>query len=258
MKRAALLSLAIGLAALAGLAVFAEPVMLTFLGHSCFTIQSEDGPIVMIDPYATYVPYPGLPQPADVVLMTHGHIDHCPACYGETDRYEGDPVVVAPWDNQGRTREGTWRITEDLVVQFIEATHVTARGGGQGYVTLFSFEVGGIHFAHLGDLGRTLSSSQIEALGDVDVLFIPVGGAYTIDAQEALTVIGQLPTVKIVLPMHYYVDGITPWPDMAPLSNFTSAAEGTYEIVIKDAAQVVLGADELPEDTQVWLLDYLE
>jgi L-ascorbate metabolism protein UlaG (beta-lactamase superfamily) len=258
MKKAALFCLMMGIAAVAGFVLTAEPVTVTFLGHSCFTFQAEGGSIVMLDPYATYVPYPGLPQPADVVLMTHGHIDHCPPCYGETDRYTGDPRVVAPWNSQGRTQEGTWRIAEDLVVRFIEATHVTSSGGGQGYVTLFAFEIGGIRFAHLGDLGRTLSDSQIEALGDVDVLCIPVGGAFTIDAAEALTVIGQLPSVKIVLPIHYYVDGITPWTDMAPLSDFLSVAEGTYEIVEKDAAQVILTAEDLPEETQIWVLDYLD
>jgi L-ascorbate metabolism protein UlaG (beta-lactamase superfamily) len=251
---AVLVGVALGLALCAG----AEPVTVTFLGHSCFTIQGEDGEIIMIDPYATYVPYPSLPQAADVVLTTHAHIDHCPRCYGETDRYTGDPIEVFPWDSEGRTREGTWRITEDLVVQFIEATHVTLTGGGQGYVTLFAFDVGGIRFAHLADLGRVLNTDQITALGDVDVLFIPVGGAFTIDAAEALTVIGQLPTVKIVFPMHYYVDGITPWTDMAPLSEFTQVADVLYDVVEYETAHVVLDADALPDDVEVWTLPYLE
>jgi len=258
MNKVVMVVVCLAVAVCVGLAGSAEPVTVTFLGHSCFTIQAEGGEVIMIDPYATYVPYPGLPQPADVVLMTHAHIDHCPPCFGETDRYTGDPVVVAPWDSNGRSREGNWRITEDLVVRFIEATHVTLSGGGQGYVTLFAFDVGGIRFAHLADLGRILDPDQIAALGDVDVLFIPVGGAFTIDAAEALTVIAQLATVKVVFPMHFYVDGITPWTDMAPLSAFTQVAEVLYDVVEYDTAHVVLEAGELPEDVEISILPYLE
>ncbi len=258
MKRAVALVLLLAVVIGSGMAACAEEVTVTFLGHSCFTIQQEGGEVVMIDPYATYVPYPALPQPADVVLTTHAHIDHCPRCFGETDRYTGDPIEVFPWDNDGRTREGTWRITEDLVVRFIEATHVTVSGGGQGYVTLFAFDVGGIRFAHLADLGRILDNDQIAALGDVDVLFLPVGGAFTIDAAEALTVIAQLPTVKLVFPMHFHVDGITPWTDIAPLSAFTQVAGVLYEVVEYETAHVVLDAGSLPDDVEICVVPYLE
>ena len=256
MKKTILFAFVLSIGISVGFASFGEPVTVTYLGHSCFTIQSEDGPIIMIDPYASYVPYPALPQPADIVLMTHAHVDHCPRSYGETDRYTGDPIEVFSWDNQGRTQEGNWRITDDLLVRFIEATHVTTTGGGQGYVSLFSFEVGGIRFAHLGDLGRVLTESQIAALGDVDVLFIPVGGAATIDAAEALTVIAQLPTVKIVFPMHYHVEDITPWPEIAPLVDFTLVADVLHAVVDQETSQVVIDSNALPEDVEVWILEY--
>ena len=258
MKKTILFAFVLWIGITVGLASFGEQVTVTYLGHSCFTIQSGDGPIIMIDPYASYVPYPALPQPADVVLMTHAHVDHCPQSYGENDRYTGDPVEVFPWDAQGRIQEGNWRITDDLLVRFIEASHVTLAGEGQGFVSLFSFEVGGIRFAHLGDLGRILTSSQITALGDVDVLFIPVGGAYTIDAAEALTVIAQLPSVKIVFPMHYYVEDITPWPDIAPLADFTLVAEAIVEVIDQETHQVVIDSNALPEPVEVWVLEYLE
>lgn len=89
----------------------------------------------------------------------------------------GDPIVVWPFGQDGRVREGRWRITQGVTVNSVEASHVTAGGGGQGLMCLFSFELGGVHFAHLGDVGTTLTESQIQALGDVEVLFIPVGGA---------------------------------------------------------------------------------
>lgn len=256
MKKTLLVALGVALAA--GLACAATEVQVTYLGHSCFTIQSEDGPIIMIDPFASYVPYPALPQPADIVLMTHAHIDHCPTCYGETTRYLGDPIEVKSWDSLGRIQEGDRTVTDDLLVRFIEASHVTASGGGAGYVSLLRFDVGGIRFAHLGDLGRILSTAQLTALGDVDVLFLPVGGAFTIHAAEALTVIAQLPSVKIVLPMHYYVKDITPWSEIAPLADFTLVADILHTVVDQDTSQVVINSDALPESVEVWVLDFLE
>jgi len=256
MKKTSLFAFVLWIGITVGFASFGESVTVTYLGHSCFTIQLEDGPIIMIDPYASYVPYPALPQPADIVLMTHAHVDHCPQSYGETDRSTGDPLEVFSWDNQSRIQEGNWRITDELLVRFIEATHVTKTGSGQGYVGLFSFEVGGIRFAHLGDLGRILTSSQITALGDVDVLFIPVGGGPTIGAAEALTLIAQLPTVKIVFPMHYHVEDITPWPEIAPLSDFTLVADATVDVVDQETHQVVIDSNALPEDVEVWILEY--
>jgi|Deesub1362A_J573_1020465.scaffolds.fasta_scaffold26863_2 L-ascorbate metabolism protein UlaG (beta-lactamase superfamily) len=242
---------------LLGPTVLAEDVTLTYLGHSCFTIQEEGGPIIMIDPYADYLPYPALPKPADVVLVTHGHIDHCPWCYGQKDRVLGDPIVVWPFDKSGHVREGRWKITDGVIVDFIEATHVTKSGGGEGLVCLFAFEVGGIRFAHLADLGQPLTEEQIAALGDVDVLMIPVGGAYTIDAAEAIQVIGQLPTVKIVLPMHYFVEGYCPWTDMAPLTGFVDLArEEGWPVRELDTSQVTLSADSLPESLEVWVLPF--
>jgi len=246
--------------AVIGPAVSAGDVTVSFLGHSCYTVQAEGGPIVMIDPYGSYVPYPGLPAPADIVLMTHRHIDHCPYCYGESDRVLGDPILVHLWDDAGRCREklppAAWVITPEFKTHAIEASHVTRSGGGEGWVCLFSFEVDGIRFAHLSDLGQILTAKQIGALSDVDVLFLPVGGSFTIDPAEAMTVIGQLPSVRIVLPMHYYVDGITPWPSMLPLEDFTSLARTTYGVREIENDHAALSTETLPGSLEVWVLKH--
>jgi len=250
--------LAVLLAVAWGSAIHGSDVAVSFLGHSCFTVQAGDGPVILIDPYASFLPYPGLPAPADIVLMTHQHIDHCAACFGEGDRVEGDPILVHLWDDAGRCREkippAAWVITPEFKTHAIEASHVNARGGGQGWVCLFGFEIGGIQFAHLGDLGRPLTAKQITALSDVDVLFLPVGGAFTIDAAEAMTVIGQLPSVRVVFPMHYFVDGFTPWTNIAPLADFTDLAEVTYTIRAIGDHHVELQPDTLPRSVEIWLL----
>ncbi len=254
MRRAVLLSLVVGLCLVPVLA--ADEVTIDYLGHSCFTITDSDGTIVMIDPYGTYVPYPALPKEANVVLITHGHVDHCPYCFKENDRVLGDPKIVWPFDEEGRVMEGEWKITEELTVEFVEATHVTERGTGQGLVCLFSFEVDRVRFAHLGDLGRTLDEDQIEALGDVEVLFIPAGGGPTIDAAEAVEVIKQLPTVKVAIPMHTYVEGYCPWKAMKPVDEFIEAAKAEWTVRELDTSQETLSGAALPETLEVWALDY--
>lgn len=232
-------------------------VTLTYLGHSCFILREEEGQTVMIDPYASYVPYPGLPKPADVVLVTHGHIDHCPWCFGEKDRVLGNPTVVWPFDKQGHVKEGHWKITDWLTVDFVEATHVTKSGHGQGLVCLFAFDLGGIRFAHLADLGRPLSREQVAALGPVQVLMVPVGGYFTIDAVEAVQVVKQLPTVRVVLPMHYFVEGYCPWKQLSPLDPFLERARSEgWSVREFDSPSITLSAESLPNSVEVWVLPF--
>ena len=95
-------------------------------------------------------------------------------------------------------------------------------------------------------------------MGDIDILFLPVGGAYTIDAEAALAVIAQIPSLKIVVPMHYYVSGITPWNSLAPLSEFTQLASSAHTLVEKGSHLVVIDAETLPETLEIWLLDAME
>jgi len=256
--------LAIGFAAAIAVLAVAGDVTVQYLGHSCFTIQQEAGEVIMIDPYGSLVAYPGLPKAADIVLVTHDHIDHNPWEYGETGRVLGDPIIVHLLDGSGRCREkrlpGSWVITPTFSTQAIEGNHVTLSGGGQGYVCMFSFEVDGIRFAHLGDLGRPLDASQIEGLADVDVLFVPVGGAFTLDAAEALEVIRQLPTVRIAIPMHYFVQGRTPdfWGEMASIDAFLDVVEDELVVRRMGESRVAIRAETLPETPEVWVLPYEE
>ena len=243
---------------LTAVAAFCGEVTVTYYGHSCFTLASEGGPTIMIDPYGSYVPYPGLPAEADIVLMTHKHVDHCPPCHGEMDRVLGDPLYVLALKADGSVMAGNWKITDAFSTRILAASHENARGGGAGLVGIFRFEIDGIVFAHLGDLGTLLDAAQVAALRDVEVVFLPVGKQFTLDAAEAMTVIAQLPAVKVVFPIHYYVQGITPWSGMAPLSDFTALAGLMYPVTRIDDDSVTLDADDLPASLEVWLLNYVE
>jgi L-ascorbate metabolism protein UlaG (beta-lactamase superfamily) len=119
------------------LPAFAEDELtIAYLGHSCFTITATDGTIVMIDPYDEYLPYPALPKPADVLLVTHEHVDH-----NAVDRVEGHPTIVRGLDNKGNVVEKEQTV-EAIPIKSIAASH----GPGRGNTALFVFVVDGVHF----------------------------------------------------------------------------------------------------------------
>jgi L-ascorbate metabolism protein UlaG (beta-lactamase superfamily) len=164
------------------------------LGHSCFHILPEDGPSVLTDPFDEAVGYV-LPQvEADIVTVSHNHHDH-----NNVAAVKGKPAVV-----RGPGRHSA------LEVEFrgYETYHDEAHGKLRGSNTIFCFQLDGMRFCHLGDLGHVLSEKEVSAIGSVDILFIPVGGVYTIDSAGARAVENQL-SPRITLPMHYHTEALT-------------------------------------------------
>ena len=157
---------------------------ITWYGHSCFLVETDSGSAVF-DPYAPGS-VPGLTLPklcADAVFCSHLHSDHSYA--------------------QGVTLTG---LKPSFAVTQIPTFHDEKHGALRGENTVTLIEAEGIRLVHLGDLGHELSREQIYALGRVDVLLVPVGGYYTIDAKAAHNVAVSL-RAKIVIPMHYRGDG---------------------------------------------------
>ena len=153
---------------------------LTWYGHSCFLLETAEGSVVF-DPYAPGS-VPGLKLPplrADAVLCSHGHRDH------------GFAVAV-----RLSGKEPAFRVTK------IDCFHDEKRGALRGVNTIHIVEAEGRRIAHLGDLGHELSTEQLAALGRIDVLLIPVGGYYTIDAKTACRV-AEAVGARLTVPMHY-------------------------------------------------------
>ncbi|AGN26477.1 MBL fold metallo-hydrolase [Candidatus Methanomassiliicoccus intestinalis] len=162
-------------------------------GHSCFEIR--DGITVVTDPHDGKSI--GIKPPvvkADVVLVSHDHFDH--NCVRIV---KGDPKVVT---SCGETAAC------GLNVRGIPTFHDNEEGSKRGKNTIFCFEMDGIRFCHCGDLGHLLTEKQAEAIGPVDILFIPVGGVFTIDSQDAKRVI-ELLKPSVAIPMHYHVGGLS-------------------------------------------------
>lgn len=159
-----------------------------WLGHSCFKISSEGGIRILTDPFDDNVGYKLPSVETDIITISHGHFDH-----NFIDCVKGNFEVI--------NRVGNFYI-KDIPITGIHTYHDEVNGEKRGDNIIFIFEVDGVRICHLGDIGHTLSPSQLQMIGEVDILLIPIGGIYTLDAEGAFEVIEQLKP-SIIIPMHY-------------------------------------------------------
>lgn len=167
-------------------------MIISYLGQSCFKIQDKLGPegrTVTTDPFDKET---GLKVPnfeSNIVTVSHDHHDH-----NNVKALRGDPFVI---DSPGEYEVG------GVMVQGIVSKH----GDSDEENIIFRIEMDGMAMAHLGDLGHTLTEKQLEELDGIDILFVPVGGKYTLDYKKAVEVISQIEP-RIVIPMHYKIKGL--------------------------------------------------
>ena len=162
-------------------------------GQSFFQIQTSlskgEQTTLAIDPFNEAL---GLKVPsltADILLITHDHHDH-----NNKKAIKGTPFLI-----EG---PGEYEVKE-VFVQGIPSFHDEEGGKKRGQNTIYTIEVEEMRLCHLGDFGqKELTEDQLEQIGDIDVLMIPVGGEFTVDAKGAAHVISQIEP-KIVIPMHY-------------------------------------------------------
>lgn len=224
-------------------------VKVTYLGHSCFTIAAADGSVILIDPYFRSVTYPGLPERADIVLVTHEHGDH-----NAVGRVSGNPTIVRGLDASGTVAAGE-QVIRGIPIEVIPSSHGSFCGQALGANAIFRFTVDGVRFAHLGDIGAPLTPDEIATIGEVDVLFIPVGGAYTVDAAGAVELVRGIPSARIVIPMHYLTSHC-PWKEMAPVDPFLS--QSPWPAKRLGVSEIELTPETLPAQIEVWVLEAKE
>jgi L-ascorbate metabolism protein UlaG (beta-lactamase superfamily) len=204
-------------------------------GHSCFRLRDRNVTIIT-DPYAPDIGYTLPRVRADIVTISHEHADH-----SHVAGIKGKPRVL---NGPGEYEIGGVFITG------IPTYHDRKKGDERGKNTAFLFEFDGFSVCHLGDLGHIPTQSQAEALSQVDVLLIPVGGVFTINAAQAAEVVSLLEP-RIVIPMHYKTQALNM--KLGTVGKFLKAM-GLGKLPEQDSLKVT--ASSLPEETQVVLLSY--
>jgi len=166
-------------------------MIITWQGQSCFKIQDKvgsEGITLVTDPFDKSL---GLKVPnfeADIITVSHDHVDH-----NNVAAFRGTPKVVKS--------AGEYDI-KGVMIEGILSYHDENQGKERGNNIIYRIEIDDITICHLGDLGHVLDNKQLERLEGIDILLVPVGGKYTLDAKRAVEVISQIEP-RIVIPMHY-------------------------------------------------------
>ncbi|MCA9792945.1 MAG: MBL fold metallo-hydrolase [Candidatus Eremiobacteraeota bacterium] len=221
---------------------WAGGVTIQWLGHSCFLIVSPGGTRVLTDPYPPMLGYSTTRVAADLVTISIDEFDHSHVAMAE-----GRPRVL-----HGLTLEGEWTEVRtecgDVKVRGIGAWQDDSHGKERGKNGMFLFETGGLRILHVGNLGHQLSDEQLEKIGRVDVLLVPVGGIYTLDGNQAAALTRKV-APRVAIPMHYKTPALVfdLQTNEKYLRNFPK---------YQSARKLSLEAAKLPAATTVYVLDF--
>ncbi|MEZ4834593.1 MAG: MBL fold metallo-hydrolase [Caldilineaceae bacterium] len=161
---------------------------ITWYGFSCFRLR-EGGVTVLCDPYDKKTTGLSLPRiKADIVTISHDRPGH-----NNASAVTGDPKVIAG--------PGEYEV-KNIAITGLTTYHKANGGDLPERNVAYFFDFGGFTVGHLGDIGQMPQQRQVEDLGEIDVLLVPVSGANTLDAARVTEVISLLEP-KIVVPMHY-------------------------------------------------------
>jgi L-ascorbate metabolism protein UlaG (beta-lactamase superfamily) len=216
------------------------PVSLTtiqFLGQACFVITSQAGLKIVTDPYTptNTLAYSPVDVTDDIITVSHEHADH-----NNVAGVKGQPEVI----------RGTGvKNIKGIEFKGIPTWHDASNGTQRGQNTVFIFSIDGMKFCHLGDLGHRLSPEQISQIGNLDILLIPVGGNYTIDAKMATEVMNDL-NAKITIPMHYK----TPKANL-PISGVEDFLQGKENVKKLNSSIYQFMPGDLPDKIQIVVLE---
>jgi L-ascorbate metabolism protein UlaG (beta-lactamase superfamily) len=209
-------------------------------GHASFTMTAADGTMIVTDPYdpggyGGILKYDPVTDAADGVLVSHDHADH-----NYVDGIPGSPHVL----------KGSGQI-KDVAVKGIDMYHDESGGSERGTNTVFVFELDGVKVCFLGDLGHQLSSEQLQAIDAIDLLLIPIGGTFTVDAAGAVGVIEAIGP-KLVIPMHYKTEKCD-----LPIGSVDDFLAKMTNVQNIGKSEVDVSPADLPETGMaVWVLDH--
>lgn len=219
---------------------------LTYLAHACFLVTASDGTKIVLDPYESGgfgggIGYAPVGETADIVLVSHDHADH-----GHVKGVKGALAGQAPQVIRGVGVKSA----KGIEFKGVATYHDAGRGAERGGNTAWCFAVDGVRLCHLGDLGHPLDQKQIQEIGEVDVLMLPVGGYFTIDASTAAAVAASLKP-KVIVPMHYKTPKVN-FP-ISPVDTFLAGKERVRRV---GGSEIEFTSDTLPKQTEIIVLEH--
>ncbi len=211
-----------------------------WLGHAAFALTAADGTKLITDPYVPgaydgAVSYDRITERADAATVSHDHADHNGA-----ELLPGRPPVL----------KGTGPFTvKSLRIAGVETFHDPSGGAERGKNTIFIIEIDNLRIAHCGDLGHLPDEATVKSLGRVDILLVPVGGLFTIDAKGAAKLVEQVKP-KLVIPMHYKTHKLGF--QIAGVEEFAQLAPQVRRL---GKSEIEITAENLPQETETWILE---
>ncbi len=221
-----------------------QGVELRYLGHSSFLWSAVRGVRVLIDPYHQshlswnwrwfLAAFPAVE--ADIVLVTHDHFDH-----NATEEVSGGPEVISSAERKK---------FDGVSIVGIEDVHASPDNMPNH---IFVVEAGGIRFCHLGDNRPDLPRSVVEAIGDVDVLFVPADGSSHLLRFWEVNQLIETFKPRVVVPMHYLIPGLTdPASTLLPVDEWLKTQPQVRRL---DTDRLDLNDADLPDEREVWVFE---
>jgi L-ascorbate metabolism protein UlaG (beta-lactamase superfamily) len=222
-----------------------KEITIRWFGQSFFLITSSQGKRVAIDPFGDI----GFTMPeveADVVAVTHEHKDH-----NNVSLIKGNPEIFHGLTEEGKEYNQVDQRLEDVRIYSVPAYHDNQRGAERGKNAVFVVETDELRLAHLGDLGHRLQPEQLEKMGKIDILIVPVGGRFTVDAQEASEIIDQL-NPRVVIPIHFKTSNRPQWPG----EDEAAFLQGRVDVKRMDSNTLKISKATLPQKQATVVLQY--
>ena len=215
-------------------------MQITYHGQSCFKLKSDLGSVVT-DPFddkAVGIPLPRLN--AEIVTISHNHSDHNAATKVKGTSKRENPFVI---DFPGEYEVG------GISVFGTKTFHDQVNGAEKGQNIVFKILMDGLSICHLGDLAHQLDEKQLDAIGMVDVLLLPVGGPFSVMGEEAIKVANAI-SPSILIPMHYSDDSYPSDTRLKPLEQFLQS----FGMSAEPEDKLIIEKDRLPEEMQLVVL----
>ena len=212
-------------------------------GHAAFKITTENGTRIIIDPYESgfsdgALSYRTIDDEADIVITSHNHGDHN---YTKSIRGKYDHIK----------KQGSYDI-KGVKLETLPTFHDAASGKERGDNLLTIISADGMKLLHLGDLGHDLDPETLKKIGKVDVLFLPVGGYYTIDAQVATKVMNNI-RPSITIPMHYKTEKCG-----FPITTVAEFTRGKKNVQVLPRSEVKVAAATLPKEPEIIVMQHAQ